>query len=146
MVSAGDTDYYCSDNMQWSADLALVDYNYYHQANNFQLNRYGRKKPGIGRSLERNENFGYWARLSAAENFGLSDDRPDEHSHQPALPITGMLEGVIIHPNRGVTLEAGFQQGNRLFSSVHPALVGAGRVGGTSGGEPVNVGAFPHEP
>ena len=143
MVAAGDADYYCSDNIQWSADLALVDYNYYHQADNFQLNRYGRKKPGIAKSLERNERFGYWARLSAAENVGLSDERPDKHSQQPPLPITAMLEGVVINPNRGVTLEAGFQQDKRRFSSVHPALVGAGRVGGRPGGEAVNIGAFP---
>ena len=143
MAAAGDPDFYCSDNLQWSADLALVDYNYYHQANNFQLNRYGRKKPGIGQSLERNEGFGYWARLSAAENVGLSDERPDGHSQQPPLPITAMLEGVVINPNRGATLEAGFQQDKRRFSSVHPALVGAGRVGGRPGGEAVNIGAFP---
>lgn len=140
-AASGDVDFYCSDNLQWKADFSLVDFNFYHLANNFQLNRFGRIKPGIGENLERIETFGYWARLSAVETFGLSDDRPDENSYQAPLADPAILEGVIINSNGGVTIKSGTA---RRFDSDSTAMVGAGRVGGVVSGEVVNIGAFPH--
>ncbi|MDF1819135.1 MAG: hypothetical protein P1U54_10880 [Immundisolibacteraceae bacterium] len=141
-----DAQFFCSDNVQWTADLVYVDDNFYHDAESLQLNRFGDGGVTTGGnnietliSLAGNVgNFANWQALDATQ-FSLSYPNPDGNSTGPlSTPDSGFLNRVIFGANGAILLDnnspvTGAPNTELMFHS--PALEGIGRFGD-------NIGAY----
>jgi len=146
--SPGDAGFFCDDNIQWTAEITLSDFNYYHVGKNFRLNRFGAGGNGVqAAGVEQlQSSLAAWQALAdqtlpaGVSNFGLSDNNPDQNSLADLAPAPGFLAGVTINPSAGVTIDP-----THPTPFLHPpALDNAGRVGGLLAGAPVSIGAFPN--
>ncbi|MDF1819134.1 MAG: right-handed parallel beta-helix repeat-containing protein [Immundisolibacteraceae bacterium] len=136
----GDNEFFCTDNLRWTAELGLVDFNYYHTDSVFELNAFSHGQASTGRLIHWRSNFSDWTFLRREAVFGLSEDGPDEHSSAAVLPHGGVFQGVVIQPGKGVEIDTADSE---LFKPLHPDLVGTGRVGGVATGAPTNIGSVP---
>lgn len=141
-AALGDIQFYCDDNIQWTAEITLSDFNYYHVGKNFRLNRYGSggngvQSAGVEQLLS---SLVAWQGLTAGgDNVGLADDSPDSSSQSDLAPQADFITGVTINENVGVTIDP-----SQTTPFLHPAtLDGAGRTDGLEAGAAVNIGAFP---
>ena len=136
-----DPQFFCDENVQWTAEITVSDFNYYHVGKNFRLNRFGAAGNGvqIGGIEQLQTSLTAWQGLTAAGNFGLTDDLPDNNSQADIAPDDNFLSGVTINQSGGVTVDP-----SSATPFLHPvALDGVGRVGGLIGGGAINIGAFP---
>lgn len=141
--SPGQTQFFCDDNVQWTAEITLSDFNYYHVGKNFDLNKFSNGGNGVqAAGIETNaKSLDEWKLLTAGgSNFGLADNFPDSSSQADPDPQANILTGVIINPSAEVTIDL-----SSPTPFLHPAALNtAGRVGGLTGGAEVGIGAFPN--
>ena len=156
---AGDVTFFCDDNVQWSAEIALADFNYYHiepdpadpnapeDNSTFRLQRFGAGGNGVQiGGIEQLVNFANWQTFQAfnpatgAGDFGMAVSNPDANSMPVDLTSqANILSGVTIVPSAGVVLDP-----TSTTPFLHTAILdNLGDADGIAGGATVHVGAFP---
>ena len=155
----GDTSFYCNDNVQWSAEIALADFNYYHiepdsadlnapeDDSTFRLQRFGTAGNGVQvGGVQQLVNFITWQALQLFNentgngDYGMAVSNPDANS--AAVDLTSqsnILNGVTVVPSVGIVIDP-----TSTAPFIHSAaLDNSGDADGSAGGTTVHIGAFP---